>query len=157
MEKPTFSPYVLLPSSIVQSYASTSNSSPQIPAYNDLLQLQQELRGIQANLGNRRGKIGEDEEKLKNWTSSKVKGKGKERERSAVPSPAPTLPATNGTSNVDRKVLAKAKRESSGEHLGLLLIIELTYTQWEHHPLIYPMSTTSLSSKRSRLSAVKPC
>ena len=118
MEKPTFSPYVLLPSSIVQSYASTSNSSPQIPAYNDLLQLQQELRGIQANLGNRRGKIGEDEEKLKNWTSSKVKGKGKERERSAVPSPAPTIPASNGISNVERKVLAKAKRESSGEHLG---------------------------------------
>ena len=119
MEKPTFSPYVLLPSSIVQSYASTSNSSPQIPAYNDLLQLQQELRGIQANLGSRRGKIGEDEEKLKNWTSSKVKGKGKERERSAVPSPAPSIPATNG-SNVERKVLAKAKRESSRKHLLLL-------------------------------------
>lgn len=124
MEKPTFSTYVLLPSSIVQSYASTSNSSPQIPAYNDLLQLQQELRGIQANLGNRRGKIGEDEEKLKNWTSSKVKGKGKERERSAVPSPAPSIPATNGSNVerkvVERKVLAKAKREGSRMHLLLL-------------------------------------
>jgi len=122
MDKQTFSPYIVSPSALLTSYASSSSSA--IPSIEDLLALQSELQAIQGDFADRKAKLRSDEEKLKLW---KTKGKGKEKERPNIPTPVSSIPqnAPNGvnTHHADNKALQRMIREGSGACISLVISI----------------------------------
>jgi hypothetical protein len=123
-----FTPYIVSPSSLVQSYASASNhaSGSAVPSVPDLMILDIELKSIQSDLEDRRAKLRADEDKLKHW-----KAKGKERA-----TPHPPLPSFNGINGhhnaaADNKAIQKVIRDIRESSGSCVLVESRRSSSWQ--------------------------